>query len=191
MENTARVKSYGRSDREHLSKRSEDADRYGPDDAHGYTDESNDGDCLEEMFEGLEPLTQVSTEIRRCIPGIDEIADDASPELKSIRRLMKVTNDKIHSQLNSMVNNTYKSYLQDSVITMREGRYCIPVKAEYPGGADAVAETVIFNILINHKGNCEYSRFPCFLLCDFQAVAVAIFHNITQAETQDITDPQS
>ena len=133
LENTARVKSYGRSDREHLSKRSEDADRYGPDDAHGYTDESNDGDCLDEMFAGLEPLTQVSTEIRRCIPGIDEIADDASPELKSIRRLMKVTNDKIHSQLNSMVNNTYKSYLQDSVITMREGRYCIPVKAEYKG----------------------------------------------------------
>lgn len=115
LENTARVKSYGRSN------------------ASDETDEINSGDSLNEMFMGLEPLTQVSTEIRRCILAIDEIADDASPELKSIRRLMKVTNDKIHTQLNSMVNNTYKAYLQDSVITMREGRYCIPVKAEYKG----------------------------------------------------------
>ncbi|MBR4719714.1 MAG: endonuclease MutS2 [Lachnospiraceae bacterium] len=109
LENTARVKSYGRRD------------------------ENIEPDCLDELFTGLEPLTQVSIEIRRCILAVDEIADDASSELKSIRRLKKVTNDKIHSQLNSMVNNTYKSYLQDSVITMREGRYCIPVKAEYKG----------------------------------------------------------
>ena len=109
LENTARVRSYGRKD------------------------DNAEPDCLDDMFAGLEPLTQVSTEIRRCILDIDEIADDASPNLKNIRRLMKVTNDKIHSQLNSMVNNTYKSYLQDSVITMREGRYCIPVKAEYKG----------------------------------------------------------
>ena len=133
LENAARVKSYGRSGQGGLTKRSADDDRHSPEDAQGDTDNDNGGDCLDEMFAGLEPLAQVSTEIRRCIPGVDEIADDASPELKSIRRLMKVTGDKIHSQLNSMVNNTYRSYLQDSVITMRDGRYCIPVKAEYKG----------------------------------------------------------
>lgn len=133
LENTARVKSYGRSDQVRAGGRNAETGLNGQTDTDGETEDDTGIDCLDEMFAGLEPLTQVSTEIRRCIPGIDEIADDASAELKSIRRLMKVTNDKIHSQLNSMVNNTYKSYLQDSVITMREGRYCIPVKAEYKG----------------------------------------------------------
>ena len=104
LENAARVKSYGQSDVR---------------------------DSLDDMFEGLAPLSPVSTEIRRCIPAIDEIADDASPELKNVRRLIRVTQDRIHTRLNSMVNSTYKAYLQDSVVTMREGRYCIPVKAEY------------------------------------------------------------
>lgn len=109
LENAARVKSYGRKD-----------------------DES-ERDSLDEMFDALAPLSQISSEIRRCILSEDEIADDASSELKNIRRLKKATNDRIHSRLNSMVNTTYKSYLQDSVITMREGRYCIPVKAEHKG----------------------------------------------------------
>lgn len=109
LENTARVKSYGRRD------------------------EDGEKDCLDEMFAALAPLNRISSEIRRCILSEDEIADDASSELKNIRRLKKVTNDRIHSRLNSMVNSTYKSYLQDSVITMREGRYCIPVKAEHKG----------------------------------------------------------
>lgn len=109
LENTARVKSYGRRDDDSLR------------------------DSLDDMFDGLAPLSQISQEIRRCIIAEDEYADDASSELKNIRRLKKVTNDRIHTRLNSMVNNTYKSYLQDSVITMREGRYCIPVKAEHKG----------------------------------------------------------
>ena len=88
---------------------------------------------LAPLFEGLTSLNSVSTEIRRCITAVDEIADDASPGLKNVRRLIKVTQDRIHSRLNSMVNSTYKAYLQDSVVTMREGRYCIPVKAEYKG----------------------------------------------------------
>ena len=88
-------------------------------------------DSLDELFSLLEPLTPLSTEIRHCILAEDEISDDASPNLKQIRRLQKVTNDKIHSQLNNMVNTTYRTYLQDNVITMRDGRYCIPVKSEY------------------------------------------------------------
>lgn len=86
---------------------------------------------LTEYFERLEPLTLLAGEIRRCILSEEEIADDASPNLKHIRRSMALTNDKIHSQLTSMVNGSYRTYLQDAVITMRDNRYCIPVKSEY------------------------------------------------------------
>lgn len=88
-------------------------------------------DSLTEFFEAIEPLTPLSDEIRRCILSEDEIADDASSTLRSIRRSMRSMNDKIRAQMNSMINNTTtRSYLQDTVITMRDGRYCLPVKAE-------------------------------------------------------------
>lgn len=90
-------------------------------------------DSLQPLFDELEPLTPVSNEIRRCILSEEEIADDASSNLKHIRRSMTLTNDKIHSQLSSMVNSSYRTYLQDPVITMRNNRYCIPVKAEHKG----------------------------------------------------------
>lgn len=73
------------------------------------------------MFDGLSPLTPLSSEIRRCILSEDEISDDASPALRQIRRNMKVTNDRIHSQLSGLVNGGARSYLQDAVITMRNG----------------------------------------------------------------------
>lgn len=88
-------------------------------------------DSLYVFYDLINPLTTNSNEIRRCILSEDEIADDASSELKSIRRHIKGTNDKIHTELTRMVNTTYRTYLQDAVITMRDGRYCIPVKAEY------------------------------------------------------------
>lgn len=90
-------------------------------------------DSLEGMFDVLQPLTPLSLEIRRCILSEEEIADDASPTLRQIRRTMKNTNDKIHSQLSSYVSGQGRSYLQDAVVTMRNGRYCIPVKSEYKG----------------------------------------------------------
>ena len=89
-------------------------------------------DSLDEMFRTLEPLTNVNSEITRCILGEDEIADDASPGLHHVRRQMKITADKVHTQLNSILNSS-RTMLQDAVITMRDGRYCIPVKAEYKG----------------------------------------------------------
>ena len=76
-------------------------------------------------------MTQLANEINRCILSEEEMADDASPRLKSIRRSKLSTNEKIHSQLTSMVNGAYRTFLQDAVITMRDNRYCIPVKAEY------------------------------------------------------------
>ena len=110
LENTSRVKAYSRGDRSDLPS-----------------------DSLDSMFEQLAPLTPLSSEIRRCILSEDEISDDASPALRQVRRNMKVTNDRIHTQLSGLVNGNAHTYLQDSVITMRNGRYCIPVKAEYKG----------------------------------------------------------
>lgn len=88
-------------------------------------------DSLTERFAQIEPLTPLCDEIRRCILSEEEIADDASSTLRSIRRSMRGMNDKIRAQMNAMINNTTtRSYLQDAVITMRDGRYCLPVKAE-------------------------------------------------------------
>ena len=89
-------------------------------------------DSLAEYFSSIEPLSPVNNELKRCIIAEDEIADDASANLSSIRRSIKSTNDKIHNLINSMVNSsTVRTYLQDNVVTMRNGRYCLPVKAEY------------------------------------------------------------
>lgn len=98
--------------------------------AYGQTEEDKE-DSLTDFFTCLAPLTTISREIRRCIISEDEIADDASSNLLSIRRKQKSISDKIHTQLSKMVSDTYRNYLQDAVITMRDGRYCIPVKAEY------------------------------------------------------------
>lgn len=91
-------------------------------------------DSLDEMFDSLEPLYSLNYELKRCIVSEEEISDEASPNLKSIRRTIKNTNEKIRSQLSSMINNqNTRTYLQENVITMRNGRYCIPVKQEYRG----------------------------------------------------------
>jgi DNA mismatch repair protein MutS2 len=83
------------------------------------------------MFDGLEPLTPIAREIRRCIISEEEIASDASPALAHVRRSIALTGDRIHDKLNSMVNGSMHSYLQDNVITMRDDRYCLPVRAEF------------------------------------------------------------
>ncbi|MDC7293498.1 endonuclease MutS2 [Butyrivibrio sp. DSM 10294] len=115
LDNVNRVKSYGRPARE---------------------DENTDS--LSEMFSMLEPLTFVAAEIRRCIVSEDEIASDASPALKHIRRGIMLTNDRIHEQLNKMINGSMRTYLQDSVVTMRGDRYCIPVRSEYKGQVSGI-----------------------------------------------------
>ena len=111
LEITKRAKSYSRENRDDLPK-----------------------DSLDDMFARLEPLTPLLEEIRRCILAEDEISDDASPALHSVRRTIRNINDKIHGAMNSLLNSsTTRSYLQDTVVTMRNGRYCLPVKAEYKG----------------------------------------------------------
>lgn len=108
--NAARVKSYGKHDTQ------EDL-----------------ADCLDSYFDGLEPLTLLSGEIERCILSEEEISDDASSTLRSIRRSMESINGKVHATLNTLVNGSLRTYLQDPIITMRGDRYCLPVKAEYRG----------------------------------------------------------
>lgn len=109
LTNVARVKAWGSKERE-----------------------EEESDSLEDYFSLLEPMTQVAREIERCILNEDgDIADDASPTLKSIRKSMQQASEKIHSELTSMVNGSLRTYLQDAVVTMRNGRYCIPVKSEY------------------------------------------------------------
>lgn len=108
LENVSRIKAYGRSER----------------------DESVQ-DSLSQFFEDLTPLSSISAEIRRCLLSEEEVADDASPELKHIRRSIQLTGEKIHNQLGSMLNGSYRTYLQDAVITMRGDRYCLPIKAEF------------------------------------------------------------
>ena len=87
-------------------------------------------DSLDPLFQSIEPLTPLNNEIKRCILSEDEIADEASPGLSRVRRSIKSAADRIHTQLNSILNS-HRTYLQDAVITMRDGRYCLPVKAEY------------------------------------------------------------
>ena len=108
LDNVNRIKAYGRTVRDDEKETS-----------------------LTDYFERLEPLTPLANEINRCILSEEEIADDASPGLKHVRRSIALIGEKIHSQLTSMVNGSYRSYLQDAVITMRDNRYCIPVKSEY------------------------------------------------------------
>ncbi|MGN0342651.1 MAG: endonuclease MutS2 [Roseburia sp.] len=89
-------------------------------------------DTLTDFFVNIEPLTPLCDDINRCILSPEEISDDASSDLKAIRRSIRGMNDRIHNQLSQMLgNSTTRGYLQDAVITMRDGRYCLPVKAEY------------------------------------------------------------
>ena len=100
--------------------------------SYGRRDTADDReDCLDVYFDQLEPLTQLSAEIDRCIISDTEISDDASSALKHIRRQMGQMNDRIHSTLTGLVNGSLRTYLQDPIITMRGDRYCIPVKSQY------------------------------------------------------------
>lgn len=94
------------------------------------TEETEQRDSLTDRFEALAPLSGLQKEIRRCIISEDTISDEASPGLKHVRRSIKTTNSRIHEQLNQIVNSN-RSILQDALVTMRNGRYCLPVRAEY------------------------------------------------------------
>ena len=107
LEVAKRAKAYDRSDR---------------------TDENTDS--LTPLFSQIEPLSPLHEEIKRCILSEDEMSDDASPTLSKIRKSIRGMNDRIHAQLSSFMNSSAtRDYLQDNVVTMRDGRYCLPVKS--------------------------------------------------------------
>ncbi|MBP5471842.1 MAG: endonuclease MutS2, partial [Lachnospiraceae bacterium] len=138
LENAARLVKYGESSGGGISsalnpantgiKHSVDAEKGASSERE--SDESFT-DSLSDLFSMLSPIPSLSEEIRRCILSEEEVADDASPELKKIRRQIGLSADKIHSTLTQMINGSCRTYLQEAVITMRDGRYCIPVKSEY------------------------------------------------------------
>lgn len=108
LETAAQIKAYGRAE-----------------------DPDQEPDCLSVFFDSLEPLTPLSSHIRFCILQEDEINDEASSNLKQIRRQISQLNDRVHSALASVLNGSSRQYLQEAIITMRGDRYCLPVKAEY------------------------------------------------------------
>lgn len=124
---TARAKAYGRQD---IPENTFTPRFPGQQPPKQTAAEEYVSDSLDPLFQALEPLTPVNNEIKRCILSEDEIADDASPGLSHVRRSLKACADRIHTQLNSILNS-HRTYLQDAVITMRDGRYCLPVKSEY------------------------------------------------------------
>ena len=74
----------------------------------------------------------IEEEIGRCILAEDEIADSASPELMRLRRQMRLTNERMREKLNAMIKSpVYQKYLQEPIITVRNGRLALPVKAEH------------------------------------------------------------
>lgn len=115
LDTANRVKSYGKQDNSEVSE-----------------------DCLGIYFNQLDPVKSLSSEIHRCIIAEDEFSDNASTNLRNIRRQMGGINAKVHATLNNLLNGSLKMYLQDSLITMRGDRYCVPIKAEHRSHVDGM-----------------------------------------------------
>ena len=171
LETTSRVKSFGRL---------ESSDR--------------EKDSLDDMFDGLQPLANLYNEIYRCILSEDEIADDASPALAKIRRSIRQTNDRVHTQLASLVNGSSRTYLQDAVITMRNGRYCVPVKSEYKGQVpgmihdqSSTGSTLFIEPMAIVKLNNELRELELQEQKAIEAV-LAELSNMAAAENENIAD---
>ncbi len=100
-----------------------------------YAKQENKGDVfpvLEDYFNVVKPITSVENEITRCIINEQEISDDASSGLRAVRREIRNANGSIRDKLNSIIYSAaYKTMLQDAVITIRNDRYCVPVRSEY------------------------------------------------------------
>ena len=115
LENASLVRAYGRKEREDQ-----------PD------------DILTILFNGLDPIPSATNEIRRCIVSEDEVSDNASSNLRQIRRNIKAAGERIYSELNKIIAQHSKDYLQDSIITTRDGRYCVPVKVEHKANVGGI-----------------------------------------------------
>lgn len=103
------------------------------------SESSSECTVLHEIEENIITAKQLEDKINSCILSENEIADDASPELNTIRRKIRNLNGKIKETLDSMVRSAhYKKFLQDPIVTMRSDRYVIPVKSEYRGEVNGI-----------------------------------------------------
>jgi DNA mismatch repair protein MutS2 len=169
LETAAKAKAYNRRD----------TDEYEP-------------DSLDPLFELIEPLAPLCREIRRCILSEEEVSDDASPGLRQVRRHRKAAQDKVHTQLNAILNSS-RSYLQDGVITMRGGRYCLPVKAEYkahfPGmvhDQSSTGSTFFIEPMAIVKLNNEIRELEIQEQKEIEAV-LASLSNLAAVETENLS----
>ena len=100
-----------------------------------YAKQENKADVfpvLEDYFEIVKTITNLEKEISRCIVNEQEISDDASSGLRTVRREIRNANGSIRDKLNTIIYSAaYKNMLQDAVITIRNDRYCVPVRSEY------------------------------------------------------------
>ena len=91
-------------------------------------------DCplLGNLAQWLQAHRSIEEEIGRCIAGEEEISDGASPALLRIRRSMRIANDRVRERLGNMIRSaTFQKYLQEPLVTIRNGRFVLPVKQEY------------------------------------------------------------
>lgn len=100
-----------------------------------YSKQENKADvfpALEDYFNIVKTINSVENEITRCILNEQEISDDASSGLRNVRREIRNANGSIRDKLNGIIySSAYKTMLQDAVITIRNDRYCVPVRSEY------------------------------------------------------------
>ena len=136
---------------------SERARNYG-----AHEEEEENPDALESAFTALSLLPRENRELKRCILSEDMVSDHASPELARIRRQMKTADERMHSALQEEINR-HKSYLMDTIVTMRNGSYCLAVKSEFktklPGvvhDQSSTGSTVFIEPLVAVRLNNEY-----------------------------------
>jgi len=100
---------------------------------YGKSENKNDvSEILEPQFNMIELVPELENELERCIESNTDLSDDASQALRNIRKNIKTANDRIKEHLNSIIHSSsYKNMLQDPVITIRNDRYCVPVKQEF------------------------------------------------------------
>ncbi len=206
LDAAGRVKSYGKTDEEERKER-RTVTRENVPGAHWtknrlseatetpLEEELNREDTLSPMFQGIEPLPSLSREIRRAILSEEEIADDASPELRRIRRQIANSDERIHSVLQSMVNGSARMYLQDAIITQRDGRYCIPVKAEHrsqvPGmihDQSASGSTIFVEPMAVVKLNNEIRELRAEENKEITRILAALSSSVAQESENLITD---
>lgn len=150
--------------------------------------------AIDAIREVIVTCPRLAENIDRCIISEDEMADNASPALKDIRRSITRQNDAIRNRLNSIINSSdNRTYLQDAIVTVRDGRYVIPVKAEHRGrfqgiihdqsatGATLFIEPQVIVNMNNElremelKEKAEVER----ILAELSSAAAEHFHDIT------------